>query len=381
MRYSSKNLHLSLLVVFFLVLPLSGWALELEVLTPPSKSLIMARHAETHLIVRQSGSQQMVRLQIGAAARLIDPVMSRESPEDGGIYRHYRLPLVPGENSFTLVPGGVSIEVEFQPIQSEVHLRTRGRDFYYFHAQGDLPTNCSQCHTLKDPGKTTRLGLPRQESCLSCHRNMIDRSSWQHSASYNQQCLACHQQSLDPWQIGMPNIRIRDLCLECHTGKKTWLNKKHVHGPINLGSCTLCHDPHGGTNPRRLWADGDADLCIGCHSDMFELTKDRRQRGIPYVHGLITGPGCIGCHDPHASDHLFVLHSPINELCSSCHPGPAQSGAHPVERHPLQGPTEMSRPGRELSCTSCHEAHGSHHQYLLIETPQGGRLCRECHVQ
>ncbi|MBD1401091.1 cytochrome c3 family protein [Pelovirga terrestris] len=375
------RIDVKVLLIVMLLLPLQVAALELEVLTPPSGSSVMARHAVTHLVVRQTGSERMVRIQLGNSAQLIDPVVTRKAAAGKGIYQHYRLPLVAGSNNFTLVPGGNKININFQPIQSEIHLRTRGRDFYFFHAEGELPPSCNDCHTLADPGKTTKLGLPRQESCLTCHRDMIERSTWRHSASYNQQCLACHQQSLDPWRIGMPQLRIRDLCLECHTGKQSWLNKKHVHGPINLGSCTLCHDPHGGTNPRRLWADGDADLCISCHSNMLELTKDRHRRSIPYVHGLITGPGCIGCHDPHASDHLFVLHSSINDLCSSCHPGPAQSGAHPVERHPLHGPKELLRPGRELSCTSCHEAHGSHYRHLLIQTTQGGRLCRECHEQ
>ncbi len=368
-------------LLVLMLLPVQVAALELEVLTPPSGSIVMARHAATHLVVRQTGSERMVRIQLGNSARLIDPVVTHKAATGRGIYQHYRLPLVAGSNNFTLVPGGNKIRIDYQPIQSEIHLRTRGRDFYFFHAGGDLPPSCNECHTLADPGKTTKLGLPRQESCLTCHRNMVDRSPWKHSSTINQQCLACHQQSLDPWQIGMPQLRIRELCVECHTGKQSLLSKQTVHGPINLGSCTLCHDPHAGPYRRQLWADGAADLCVACHSDMAALLKDRRQRSVPYVHGLMTGPGCVACHDPHATDNLYILHKPINELCSGCHPGPALSGTHPVARHPVIGPKDMLRPGREFGCTSCHEAHGSYHPNLLIETTQGGRLCRECHEQ
>jgi predicted CXXCH cytochrome family protein len=76
----------------------------------------------------------------------------------------------------------------------------------------------------------------------------------------------------------------------------------------------------------------------------------------------------------------FMLKKPINTLCLSCHQEVADlKGGHPVDRHPVWGPTDPRRPGREFSCTSCHYPHGSTVQYLLIETTMGARLCGVCH--
>ena len=145
-----------------------------------------------------------------------------------------------------------------------------------------------------------------------------------------------------------------------------------------IGGCTLCHSPHGSKHRYQLWAEGSLDLCVVCHDDKQDLLD--KKNPVRYVHGIIFGKGCIACHDPHATDEEFMLHKPINELCVSCHPGLAiVSQSHPVAGHPVAGPKDPLQPGRKFSCTSCHEPHGSAHQYLLIETKLGGRLCRVCH--
>ncbi|MDX2495612.1 MAG: cytochrome c3 family protein, partial [Desulfuromusa sp.] len=75
-----------------------------------------------------------------------------------------------------------------------------------------------------------------------------------------------------------------------------------------------------------------------------------------------------------------VLKKPINELCLGCHPGVAlKTAGHPVANHPVSAPKDPRRRGRKLTCTSCHDPHGSAYQLMLIQEKLGGRLCRECH--
>jgi predicted CXXCH cytochrome family protein len=77
-----------------------------------------------------------------------------------------------------------------------------------------------------------------------------------------------------------------------------------------------------------------------------------------------------------------MLKKPINELCSGCHPEVVvKSAGHPVANHPVSASSERLRPGRKLTCTSCHDPHGSDNRLMLIQSQLGGRLCRGCHAR
>ena len=375
-RYIFCGVLIGIVVLLSVCFPKIAVAQSVNIITPRSGATVIARYPETHLVLRQDAQDPIIRVQIGDSMLWLDPILSMEGAD--GVYQHYRLPLKQGENLFVLMPIKQDLVVDFHQVQSELSLRPRGKDVHYFHQDKDLPEACLDCHQLKSTERSPPLGLIRQDGCMSCHQRQVGQSRWQHSATLNRQCLTCHEQPGNG-HIGMPADRVREVCLGCHTGKQDWFNKKVIHGPLKLGSCTICHSPHGDNFELQLWADRSSDICVACHSDMEQLVTAIRKQQIPFIHGLLNGPGCIACHDPHASDQLFMLKMPINELCLGCHPTIAESAGHPVARHPLVGPTERLRPGRKLSCTSCHEPHGSYNPFLLIETNQGGRLCRECH--
>jgi predicted CXXCH cytochrome family protein len=296
----------------------------------------------------------------------------------GNDYLHFRLPLKPGLNVFTILPANQRLELRYQPLVANVTAGSLGKDAYLFHRSDELPKSCGACHDLHKTAPIEPLGLEGQESCAVCHRNILEKAKKKHSSTANNLCLTCHQLSVKPWRIGFPGSNIEETCLACHTGKRDWRSRKYVHGPLKVGGCTLCHNPHGDENRHQLWADGAAALCVACHSDKEDLMQ--KERRPVFVHGIIHGPGCVACHDPHATNHQFMLHKPVNELCVSCHPGLAGiTRGHPVGGHPVAGPDERRRKGRELSCVSCHDPHGTPHPDLLFETYLGGQFCRKCH--
>jgi len=350
------------------------WAADLELLTPRPGVTIIARNPETHLVLRQSGTRETLRLRVEKSEAMLEPVVNMEGGEY--IYLHFRLPLKPGLNTFTIVPAGRVLELTYQPLKGLLPINMKS--FYLFHQEGQLPESCVDCHDLQMAKTIDPVGLKEQTSCADCHKNLFDRYIWKHSTTVNQQCLTCHQQYVKPWRIGFREGRIDDTCLTCHTGKKIWLSSKYRHGTL-IGGCTLCHNPHGGGYRYQLWAEGSLMLCVACHSDKGNLVSKGEDR-LPYVHGIILGKGCVACHDPHATDEEFMLYKPINELCTSCHPNLAGvKKGHPVAGHPLETSSRQQRPGRELTCAGCHDPHGSVHQRLLVETIRGGRLCSVCH--
>jgi predicted CXXCH cytochrome family protein len=355
-----------------------GWALApgLDLLTPGPGATVTARNPETHLVLRQVATTEASRVRVEKTGTVLEPVVTME---DGGQkFLHFRLPLQPGPNKFTIVPSGQGVEIFYKQLQADPNPNSLGKDIYLFHQEDKLPRVCSGCHDLQGSKIVEPVGIKEQTSCADCHQNVIDKGTWKHSTTINQQCLACHQQFVKPWRIGFPATKIQDICLACHAGKKAWLSSEFVHGPLNFGGCTLCHDPHGDNYRYQLWADGSTALCVACHSDMENLLGT--EKPLPFVHGVIKGPGCVTCHEPHATDYPYMLRKPINELCVGCHTGLAGiTRGHPVSGHPVSGPKERRRPGRKLTCVSCHNPHGSNFKNLLIGDQRGGHVCIICH--
>jgi predicted CXXCH cytochrome family protein len=367
---------LLLLIILGMEIPIPrgrAWAAGVELLTPPQGAKVIARNPETHLVLRQSGSGEATRVKVEKSGVMLKPEVNMEGDEH--FYLHFRLPLERGLNTFTIIPDGQPLELTYQPLQGLLPVNLKS--FSLFHQGDQLPDSCVDCHDLQKTKTIAPAGLTKQTSCADCHKNLIDKKTWLHSTSVNQQCLTCHQQYVKPWRIGFREGRIDETCVACHTGKKDLQSRKHRHGAL-IGGCTLCHNPHGSKYRYQLWAEGSSQLCLACHDDKQKLFD--KDDPVSYVNGIIFGMGCVACHDPHATDNPFVLHKPINQLCVGCHPAFAGiEQGHPVGGHPVAAPKERLRVGRELGCSSCHDPHGSAHQFMLIQTKLGARLCRECH--
>lgn len=111
------------------------------------------------------------------------------------------------------------------------------------------------------------------------------------------------------------------------------------HGPYAAKLCDGCHETGRG-NALVVPAE---ELCTRCHA------LDLRKK---FVHGPITGGGCLLCHDPHHSQYPYLLVAESGVFCVRCHD---RRALRRVEGH--EGPDQ--------ACTACHEAHMSDREYLL----------------
>jgi predicted CXXCH cytochrome family protein len=119
-----------------------------------------------------------------------------------------------------------------------------------------------------------------------------------------------------------------------------------------------------------------AETCQKCHPEM----TDRK-----FKHGPVDSGYCNLCHDPHASPNSAWLRKPVWDLCTTCHPDQG-NGVHVVAgyiksfSHPTKGKKDRSRPGKTLSCSSCHEPHRGEHEYLFAyDMNDRSDLCKRCH--
>lgn len=124
-------------------------------------------------------------------------------------------------------------------------------------------------------------------------------------------------------------------------------------------ACASCHQIHQSGD---LVPQGQAsiELCMGCHLEKRSQLNLRSHH--PLLEGLMT---CTNCHNPHGSDTQSLLaKASINDTCTEC---------HSEKRGPFLWEHEPVTDG----CTNCHNPHGSTQSRLLSARPPF--LCQTCH--
>jgi DmsE family decaheme c-type cytochrome len=226
------------------------------------------------------------------------------------------------------------------------------------------------------PAAATVVGA---DTCLACHED-VDISGTIHgnaahprSPAAAQGCETCHgpgslhvEDPLNPATIlrfdeTAPRVA-NDACLSCHTQSPHTLWEGSAHDARNL-ACSTCHSVHDPvTVTAQLKAGTELELCESCHRT--QVAKVKRVSHMPLSEGQMT---CSSCHNPHGSTNVKQLRvgNWINESCLSCH----------TEK---RGPFLFEHAAGRESCASCHDPHGSsNHAMLVARQPM---LCQRCHI-
>jgi len=150
------------------------------------------------------------------------------------------------------------------------------------------------------------------------------------------------------------------VCLACHEkGDRTYWNGS-THETRGL-MCTNCHTiMKEVSRKRQLKTAFEPDTCFQCHKD--RRAQMARSSHMPLREGKIT---CTNCHNPHGSaTEALLRENSINDNCYKCHA--EKRGPFLVEHAPVR-----------QNCLNCHDPHGSVNEFLLkVARP---RLCAECH--
>jgi DmsE family decaheme c-type cytochrome len=150
------------------------------------------------------------------------------------------------------------------------------------------------------------------------------------------------------------------ICLACHEkGDRTYWNGS-IHETRGL-MCTNCHTiMKEVSRKKQLKTEFEADTCFQCHKD--RRAQMARSSHMPLREGKIT---CTDCHQPHGTATEGLLReASINDNCYKCH----------AEK---RGPFLFEHAPVRENCMNCHDPHGSINEYLLrISRP---RLCATCH--
>lgn len=280
---------------------------------------------------------------------------------------------------------------------------------------------CTKCHNPHEAAEKNLLEGPVRNLCLKCHADLaksLKEARIVHPPVKDGPCASCHNPHGSPDTKLLKN-KMPGLCVGCHAkiGKKL-TGVKVPHKPLQQeGSCGSCHSPHYSQAKGLLPLDEMA-TCLGCHGKdnlgtppLHNIKKELA--GKKYLHGPIEMGECKACHDPHGSDNYRMLqgnypagiYAPYKDdtygLCLSCHEKNllrfAETTIYTKFRN---GKSNLhyvhvvnSRKGR--SCRICHQPHASTGAKLISKesikfgvwdipvnftiSPSGGRCAPGCH--
>ncbi len=155
---------------------------------------------------------------------------------------------------------------------------------------------------------------------------------------------------------------VSDTCLTCHSRNNHTQWKGGPHDSRNL-SCITCHSIHSPKSERvQLKAASEIETCASCHKA--QAMKVKRTSHMPVTEGKMT---CTTCHNPHGSTNVKQLKvgNYLNQACVSCH----------AEK---RGPFLHEHAPVVEGCTTCHDPHGSSNDRMLVA--KAPMLCQRCHV-
>ena len=150
-------------------------------------------------------------------------------------------------------------------------------------------------------------------------------------------------------------------CLGCHTKGARIFWQGSAHESRDV-ACTNCHKVMEDISPRaQLAKETVIDTCGTCH--LQKRAQQMRSSHMPLREGKMT---CTSCHNPHGTVTPALLkETSLNDTCYTCH----------TEK---RGPFLWNHAPVVESCANCHDPHGSNHEVMLKMSKP--RLCQQCHI-
>jgi DmsE family decaheme c-type cytochrome len=151
------------------------------------------------------------------------------------------------------------------------------------------------------------------------------------------------------------------ICLACHTrGERTYWAGS-VHETRGL-ACVNCHTVMKNVGRKHnLKTQVEAETCYQCHK--LQRAQVQYSSHMPIREGKVT---CSDCHNPHGSiTEKLIREASVNDNCYKCH----------AEK---RGPMLFEHMPVRENCLNCHQPHGSNYENLLVVARP--RLCLQCHT-
>lgn len=323
----------ALTIIYCLCHVAAAYAENLTLIYPADKTVVSR---SDFLIIKGGNAPPLEELTIEVNGVVSDPldISSEEYKAAFADFLILEPTWSPGENSVVVqgIVGGKIVstakaDVFFSKLEDPLAIAPPGFKPFVMHT-AEKEALCIPCHNIQPSDTELKSATAESNPCASCHARMFN-DKFVHGPEGVFQCSDCHDSKSRPqrWQITKDEVT---LCGECHTEKIDEFKKNaFVHGPIATGNCTICHNPHASAEPAQLNAPTNL-LCVGCHSSVKE--GDHVVRGVGGAgHPLSKGkdplrPGktmsCASCHNPHGGAGKSFFRNNLTgrfALCQLCH--------------------------------------------------------------
>ncbi len=157
-----------------------------------------------------------------------------------------------------------------------------------------------------------------------------------------------------------PVDKRNEICLGCHTKGARLYWQGSAHESRDV-ACTNCHTVMAQVSDKSLLAKpNELETCGTCHPQ--KRAQMMRSSHMPVREGKMT---CTSCHNPHGTvTQTLLKENGLNETCYACH----------TEK---RGPFLWTHPPVQENCATCHDPHGSNHEKMLKWAKP--RMCYQCH--
>jgi predicted CXXCH cytochrome family protein len=211
--------------------------------------------------------------------------------------------------------------------------------------------------------------------CALCGSKVFAQTAANLQPDSGRDCAVCHVEWVDSFALpravtlmpkpDKPLVAEPETCLGCHDGsvddarRKVWLEHGHKTGIA---------PPAGMKVPQELPLENGQLACRTCH----------------------TAHAAAGGGPVNFQDIVFLrLKNDAGQLCKSCHTDKTQgpeAGSHPLGKLDWKLPQTLADAGahagddlQQVVCQTCHTAHGSKAEHLLVLGAESNQLCVTCH--